>query len=349
MKSEGPRPFLGYLAAFTCGMLTMGIIVLITRVHPVDSNRKAAGLDEDSGQAAEETQPQEARKQASRAFESRPGVKKITPLPPISGESSAGSEEEPESDRTAGPGSSSSVNPIRHPAREESLLANAKAGARISGRVTLEGKPPAEKRLPLDPTCGALFEVPPTTRFYVVSKDKGLGDVFIFVSKGIRKQHWPSSAQKRTLAYEKCFLEPYVFAVQTGQPITVKNQDNILHNLHVVSSSNTDINRAVLKNSEIEIVFKEPELFIRFKCDVHPWEFAYASVVDHPFFAVSDLDGKFAISELPPGEYELEAHHRKAGVLRKKVTVRANEESQVDFKFQPALEQMSPRGRAEFN
>jgi hypothetical protein len=44
---------------------------------------------------------------------------------------------------------------------------------------------------------------------------------------------------------------------------------------------------------------------------VHPWMFAYAGVVDHPYFAVSAEDGSFKIANVPPGEYVVEAVHRK--------------------------------------
>ena len=40
---------------------------------------------------------------------------------------------------------------------------------------------------------------------------------------------------------------------------------------------------------------------VPFKCDVHGWMNAYVGVLDHPFFAVTDEDGKFELKGLPPG------------------------------------------------
>jgi hypothetical protein len=40
--------------------------------------------------------------------------------------------------------------------------------------------------------------------------------------------------------------------------------------------------------------------------------FAYAGVQAHPYFAVSDPDGKFKIANVPPGSYTLTAYHLKA-------------------------------------
>ena len=50
-----------------------------------------------------------------------------------------------------------------------------------------------------------------------------------------------------------------------------------------------------------------------FKCDVHGWMNAYVGVLDHPYFAVTDKDGKFDLKTLPPGTYTIEAWHEKLG------------------------------------
>ena len=51
---------------------------------------------------------------------------------------------------------------------------------------------------------------------------------------------------------------------------------------------------------------------MKFQCDVHNWMFAWVTVVDHPYFAISGKDGKFTIKNVPPGKYTLAAMHRKA-------------------------------------
>ena len=50
---------------------------------------------------------------------------------------------------------------------------------------------------------------------------------------------------------------------------------------------------------------------MRFKCDVHPWMFAYVALIEHSHFAVTKEDGTFTIKNVPAGEYEIEAVHRK--------------------------------------
>ena len=58
--------------------------------------------------------------------------------------------------------------------------------------------------------------------------------------------------------------------------------------------------------------------------------FAYGSIFDHPYFAVSAKDGTFKLANVPPGKYVIEAFHRKAGKITKEVTVGKDNQT-VDF------------------
>ena len=88
----------------------------------------------------------------------------------------------------------------------------------------------------------------------------------------------------------------------------------------------------------------------------HAWMNAEILVVSHPYYAVTDESGKFELTDVPPGEYEIVAWHEGWKVLRqeaafdvlterriqrpvfsepktweKKVTVSANEKVAVNF------------------
>jgi hypothetical protein len=67
--------------------------------------------------------------------------------------------------------------------------------------------------------------------------------------------------------------------------------------------------------------FTAPEVAVRFKCDLHPWNFAYVGVFTHPFFAVTGEDGRFTIPNVPPGRYTLEIFHPKTGKSAKEIVV----------------------------
>jgi hypothetical protein len=187
----------------------------------------------------------------------------------------------------------------------------------ISGTVKLKGTPPPEKEItPLkdDANCGKLHTSVPKTRFYVVGSGGGLADVIVVLKgEGLSGKSTGASAAPLVLDQHGCEYVPYIMAVQTDQKIMVKNSDPVLHNVHAVPTANPEKNSAQAAGSpDMPFSFAKPENFLKFQCDVHPWMFAFVTVVDHPYFAVTDKEGKFTIKNVPDGKYTLTAFHRRA-------------------------------------
>ena len=44
-------------------------------------------------------------------------------------------------------------------------------------------------------------------------------------------------------------------------------------------------------------------------------------VFDHPYFALTDDQGRFTIPNLPAGSYTLKAWHEEAGIVSQQITV----------------------------
>jgi len=206
----------------------------------------------------------------------------------------------------------------------------------ITGTVTVKGTPPKEKDItPLkdDPTCGKFHTDMPTTHFYVVGPKGELADVVVSV-QGISGKSTGASAAAVMLDQKGCEYIPQIFAIQTDQKVTVKNSDPLLHNVHTLPTvaGNKEDNKAQMPNGpDLSFSFSKPEEFLKFKCDVHPWMFAWASVFDHPYFAVSAKDGTFKIANVPAGKYTLKASHRKAGSVTQEVEVKEGQPAKVDF------------------
>jgi len=141
--------------------------------------------------------------------------------------------------------------------------------------------------------------------------------------------------EKFLLDQVNCEYTPYVGGVRKGQTIAIRNSDPTLHNVHATPKINKEFNFAQpVKGMVTEKSFDKAEMPpIRFKCDVHPWMFAYVGVFDHPFFAVTDKEGNFKISGLPNGKYTLAAYHRRTHTTTDGVTqeVTVEGDTKVDF------------------
>lgn len=215
-------------------------------------------------------------------------------------------------------------------------LATTASAANITGTVTLKGNPPPEKNIaPLkeDPQCGKLVSSMPTTKFYVVGANNALADVVVSV-QGISGKSGGASAQPAVLDQRSCLYVPQILAMQTGQKLQVKNSDPVMHNVHSqpqVPGNKEDNKVQMAKGPDLTFTFDKPEEFVKFKCDVHPWMFAWVSVFDHPYFAVSAADGTFKIANVPPGKYKIKANHRKAGEVVQEVEVKEGEDAKVQF------------------
>ncbi len=224
------------------------------------------------------------------------------------------------------------------------------SAADLTGKVTLKGTPAPEKALPIDlkdGTCGKMHKEVPKTRFYVTGADGGLAEVMIVVRSGpgIDGKTFEPPAEPAVLDQVGCEYTPYVMGIQAKQKLLVKNSDPFMHNVNVqpAAAGNKGSNKAQMANAKpFEYVFENPETFLRYKCDVHPWMFSYVTVVPHPYFAVTDKDGNFTIKNLPPGKYVVEAIHRKThpngkGVTQE-VTVEAGAARPVEFRLEAPTE-----------
>ena len=188
----------------------------------------------------------------------------------------------------------------------------------ITGKVTLDGKPPEAQVIDMSGVkeCAAKHSGPVTEQSVVVDDKGGLANVIVSIKKE-EGQDLGGEAKKEaaTLDQKGCMYEPHVLAVQTGQDIVVKNDDEFMHNIHSLANVNPAFNFAQPNKDpgkKLDEPMKAAEYF-RIKCDVHPWMSAYIGVFEHPFFTVSKADGSFSIDTkgLKDGDYTVSFWHEK--------------------------------------
>ena len=211
------------------------------------------------------------------------------------------------------------------------------AQSTITGTVMFTGKPPALKPLSMDadPACAKKHAKPVPAEMLVLGNGNTMGNVLVWVSKGLPAgKSFPVPKTPVTLDQRGCVYVPHVMGIMVGQAYRILNSDGILHNIHTLPKINPSFNRAMPATlKETSTTFPKPENVFQIKCDVHPWMSAYIGVFTHPFFSATATDGKFTISGLDPGTYEITAWHERLGTQSGSITVAANDKKTQDFKF----------------
>lgn len=191
----------------------------------------------------------------------------------------------------------------------------------IQGRVLLAGDVPAPRKVPI------------TIDQYICGTEQLAGDLVVSGAREIRNvvvwlenPPWgapsPPPAAPVPMDQKDCAFVPRVVIVPAAGTVEFLNSDRLLHNLHSVSKDNSSFNRTQPKGRTIPITFAKPEI-VRVDCDLHSWMRGWVVVIPHPFYALTDAQGRFKLDNVPPGQYTLRSWHERLGEASRPVTLAA--------------------------
>jgi hypothetical protein len=121
---------------------------------------------------------------------------------------------------------------------------------------------------------------------------------------------------KVTLDIRPGRFEPHVLLMREGQSLTIKNPGPIPYNANWCGVGPQAQSGNVLippRGTHVVGNLKTERLFINMRDAIHPWMKAWIKVFDHPYFAVTDADGKFTIPRAPAGRYRLVTWQEQTG------------------------------------
>jgi plastocyanin len=128
---------------------------------------------------------------------------------------------------------------------------------------------------------------------------------------------------------------PRVVAVQHGQAVRFENNDNCNHSVMATSTKEANQFNLFVTTKPYEHVFEPQKHPVQIGCSLHPWMRAWVFVVPHPWFAVSDTEGKFKIDEVPAGKYTLWLRHPDTGLQeRRTLAIEAGQKVEVQVNSQ---------------
>ena len=187
-------------------------------------------------------------------------------------------------------------------------------GGRLEGRVSWAGAMPALTALPVppaiaqaNPSCGATTPSPALE----VSATQGVRGAVVYLADIARGA--PATAATTLIEQQHCVFGPHVIATTVGSALRFANRDvGVLHNVHgyysltgndamfnLASPAGIVISRTIDREGAHRIV-----------CDAgHSWMLVYVHAFEHPYFAVTDADGRYSLANIPPGSYRVHVWH----------------------------------------
>ncbi|MGE5242811.1 MAG: carboxypeptidase regulatory-like domain-containing protein [Betaproteobacteria bacterium] len=190
----------------------------------------------------------------------------------------------------------------------------------IHGRVALVRVPPPVERRPNVAGLGApeTRDVPDRSRSVVYLES---------APRGAFEQTEPGHA---TINQRNETFYPHVLAITTGTVVDFPNSDRIYHNVFSLSKpARFDLGRYAAGRSK-SVRFDRPGI-VRVFCDIHSHMNAFILVFSHPFFAVTDDDGRYHIDNVPAGSYSVVAWNEGVTSAPRQVTVSEGGVAEADF------------------
>jgi plastocyanin len=123
---------------------------------------------------------------------------------------------------------------------------------------------------------------------------------------------------------------PHVLAITTGTTVDFPNSDKFYHNVFSLSKARRfDLGRYAAGHSQ-SIRFDRAGI-VRVFCDIHSHMNAFILVFTHPFFAITDAEGRYHIDSVPPGTYNVIAWNEGTASDPKPIAVPDGAAAELDF------------------
>ena len=125
-------------------------------------------------------------------------------------------------------------------------------------------------------------------------------------------------------------FEPHLLAITVGTTVDFPNDDPLFHNVMSLARGNAfDLGRYP-KGQSKSVRFDVPGI-VPIVCDIHSHMSAYVLVFSHPFFTVTDADGRYAMPNIPAGTYTLKVWSELGVADAKRITIVDGVTADVDF------------------
>lgn len=147
--------------------------------------------------------------------------------------------------------------------------------------------------------------------------------------KGFKVEVPGQSAGLKVRQLGETFI-PHVLPVMVGTTVEFPNLDPIFHNVFSLSSTSTfDLGR--YPKGESRSVTFDTSGFVPVFCHLHSDMSAVIVVLDTPLFTVPGENGRYALADVPAGDYKLVAWHERSEPVELEVTIEPGQTLELDI------------------
>ena len=125
---------------------------------------------------------------------------------------------------------------------------------------------------------------------------------------------------------------PHILPVLVGTKVLFANNDKVKHNVFSPSEC-CKFNLGTYDAGVVREVTFDTLGVTNVLCNVHTEMSAFIIILQNPYFAITDPDGKFSIKNIPPGTYKIKTWHEKLREKEQDVTVVEEELVTIDFRL----------------
>jgi hypothetical protein len=184
-------------------------------------------------------------------------------------------------------------------------------GGTITGTVKWSGPTPKAPKLPITKDASVCdpesHKVRDLERLEIGS-DGGVANTVVFLKNITKGKAMDLPEARGHLDQKNCRYVPHIMLVPQGGNLEAKSSDPVLHTVHMTGAASNNI-PFPMQNQVIPVNLPRNGV-VELKCNAgHVWMNAEILIVNHPYYAVTDAHGSFKLTDVPPGEYEIEAWH----------------------------------------